>query len=532
MIFIITVVAALALFLYGIDLINSGLNKLFSEQIKRFLHIASKSVLWAIIIGAVVTVLIQNSNTPVVMLMGFATSRIIDIKGAIGIILGADIGSTLTVQLISFNLYNLGLFLIASGFLIGIFTQGQKAKAVSSFLTGLGFIFFSMKLLNNSLNAVHSQQGDTVKLVLHNPYISFAVSLVLTSIIQNSAATIGIAISLAHTGLITLPYALPIILGANIGTCSTALFAMFKADQAGRRVAIIHLLFKVTGVILIALFYKPFLLLASSTSSSVVHQIANAHTLFNVIITFMFAPFASAAARFFEKHIKTGKEIELPDKPKYLDESALPTPPIAFDYALKEIIRLANYVYSMLAIAYASIAHNNLWNINELDAMNLAVEKLASHIKIYLTHISAAEKLTEEDASRQFELITYIKNFEVISNIISQNLSSVVERKSTEHYRLSEEGWNEIKDYFQEVMKFFKDSIAALETDNPAMDALLRVKKKQLAQEELVLLKHHLERLKKGYAESMETSALHIEIVSIFRRISSQLAYMVKSVNT
>lgn len=530
MMFIITAVAGLALFLYGIDLINSGLSKLFSERIKRFLHLASKSVIWAIIIGVLVTILIQNSNTPVVMLMGFATSRLVDLKGAMGIILGADIGSTLTVQLISFNLYDLGLFLIAAGFLISIFIKDQRAKAASSFFTGLGFILFSMKLMAMVADTAGPYQLGIGKFILHNPYMAFFSSLLLTSVIQSSAATIGLAISFANTGILNLDHAMPIILGANIGTCSTALFAMYRADQAGRRIAVTHLLFKVIGVIIIVALYRPFILLIHYTSNDVARQIANAHTLFNIVITFIFAPFASTAARIFEKYIKTGKQIELPDKPQYLDESALSTPPIAFDYALKEIIRLADYIYKMLEISYTSLSHNDLWNINELDAMNIAVEKLASHIKLYLAHVSASKTLSEDDASQQFELITYLKNLEVISDIINQNLSSEIEKKTAGQYRLSEEGWQEIRQYFQDVMKFYQDVISAIGGEKADGEDFAE-RKRQLSQTELLLLKHHLERLNKGYKESIETSAIHIEIVSILRRIVSQLSYMVEPVN-
>jgi len=531
MMFIATAIASLALFLYGIDLIDSGLNKLFGAQIKKFLHLASKSVLWAIIIGGAVTILIQNSNTPVVMLMGFATSRLIDLKGAIGIILGADIGSTLTVQFISFNLYDLGIFLIAAGFLIGVFVKGQKAKAAASFFTGFGFILFSMKLFTTVSGIMSPYQIGAEKIILQNPYMSFFASLALTTIIQSSAATIALAISFANVGLINLSQALPIILGANIGTCSTAVFAMFKADEHGRRVAISHLLFKVAGVIIIVIFYKPFILLAQSTSDSVPHQIANAHTLFNILIVLVFAPLASVTSRLFEKYIKTGKELQLPDKPQYLDESALSTPSLAFDYALKEVVRLAHYVYSMLDTAYRSLVKNDLWTANELNADNNAVEKLASCTKVYLAHISTAGKLTQREAAHQFELITYIKNLEVISDIISQNLSSEIEKKTTEKHRLSEEGWKEIKDYFQEVMKFFEEIISAVETNDPALTYRFIEKKRQFAHAELLLLKHHLERLNKGYKESIETSALHMELVSILRRIVSQLTYMIEPIN-
>jgi len=531
MMFVITALASLALFLYGIDLINSGLSKIFSEQIKKFLRIVSRSVIGAILVGGIFTVLIQNSNTPVVMLMGFATSNLVDLRGAMGVILGADIGSTLTVQLLSFNLYGIGLFLIALGFLIGIFIKGQKASAVSSFFTGLGFILFSMNLLNNSLVGVNPQQSRLIKWIAHNPYNSFLVSLILTSIIQSSAATVGIAISMANAGFINLSYAIPIILGANIGTCSTAVLAMFKSDQAGRRVAIAHLLFKTMGVVVVIIFFKPFLLVTSHTSPSVAHQIANAHTIFNVMITLIFAPFVSLTARFFERHIRIGKEIKLPDKPYYLDESALNTPSIAFDYILKEIVRLADYVYSMLIISYNALAENDLWSLNELNAMNEGVERLAKQIKLYAAKVSAPNGLSNVDTYRQFELITYIKNLEVISNIISQNLSSQIEKKSTKGYKLSEEGWREIKDYFNEVMQFFNDIITVLKTNSPEMETILIKKKKDFDQKELLLLKHHIERLNKGYSESIETSALHIEIVSILRRISSQLAYMVKPVS-
>lgn len=531
MMFFVTAVAGLAIFLFGIDLINAGLSKLFSERIKRFLDLSSKSIVWAVVIGGIVTVLIQNSNTPVVMLMGFATSRLVDLKGAMGIILGADIGSTLTVQLISFNLYDAGLVLIAAGFLIGVFIKDQRAKAASSFFTGLGFILFSMKLLTMVSSLASPHQLSVSRFLLHNPYVTFFSSLVLTSIIQSSAATIGLAISFANMGMLNLQSALPIILGANIGTCSTALFAMYRADVNGRRVAVIHLLFKVTGVVLVLLFYKPFLILSQMTAHSVAHQIANAHTFFNVFITLVLAPLASPLSRFLVKHIKIGREVQVPDTPLYLDESALSTPPIAFHYALKEIVRLADYIYGMLEVSYTSLSHNNLWNINELDARNIAVERLASKIKLYLAHLSGAKNLEEKDAARQFGLIRYLKNLEVISDIISENLSSEIVKKTTGQYRLSEEGWGEVRRYFRDVMQFYRDVLSAIEggkVDSPAFAE----RKRLFSQTELLLLKHHLERLNKGYRESIETSAIHIELISTLRHIVSQLSYMVEPMGT
>ncbi|MGB9736467.1 MAG: Na/Pi cotransporter family protein [bacterium] len=529
--FIITAIASLALFLYGIDHLNSGLSKLFSEQIKKFLHLASKSVLWAILIGCVVTILIQNSNTPVVMLMGFVSSRLVDLKGAAGVILGADIGSTLTVQLLSFNIYSAGLFLIATGFLLRIFLKGQKADAVASFLTGLGFVLFSMKLMSDILGNINPEQSNFIKMIAINPYSGFILSLILTSIIQSSAATIGIAISLGNVGIINLSHAIPIILGANVGTCSTAVFTMFKADQAGKRVAIAHLLFKVIGVIIVVVFFKPFLILAELTSRDIAHQIANAHTIFNILITVVFAPFITPVVQFFEKYIKIGKDISLPDKPYYLDESAIKTPSIAFDYALKEIVRLGEYVYSMFALSYEALSKNDLWSLYELEAMNRSVERLASAIKLYIVRVSPPAGLSKQEANRQFELLTYVKNFEVISSIISQNLCSEIENKTTKGFKLSDEGWHEIREYFHEVMDFFYDIISNLKGDASKPVPALRERKKQFSQKELLLLRRHLERLHKGYSESIETSAMHIEIVSILRRIASQLAYMVEPIS-
>ncbi|MCL4478945.1 MAG: Na/Pi cotransporter family protein [Deltaproteobacteria bacterium] len=531
MILLITSIGSLALFLYGIDLINSSLNKLFREQIKELLQRASKNILWAVIIGGVVTILIQNSNTPIVMLMGFATSRLIDLKGAIGIILGADMGTTLTVQIISFNLYGYAIWFIASGFVLGVFIKEQRVQALSRFLTGFGFIFFSMMLLTNVSKNI-TPGNRIIEIFIRNPLIGFFSSLALTTVIQNSAATIGLAISMVHGGTINLSQALPIVFGANVGTCSTAVFAMFKADEQGRRVAIMHLAFKIAGVLIIVLLYKPFIDIVRLSAHSVTHQIANAHTLFNIVITLFFAPLAKPISGFFERYVKAGKKVELPSKPKYLDMSALATPDIAYDYALKEIVRLGVYVKEMLENSYKALSANNLWGINELKAQNQAVEELSYQIKLYLTHVSTSLQLSSDETSRQFELINYLKNLEVISDIIGQNLSNNIEKKTVEKHRLSEEGWQEIKNFFYGVIGFFADVLNAVEKDDKNLMKQCIEKKNQLAQTELVLLRSHLNRLNKGYEESIDTSALHIEIVSGLRRIVSQLAYMVRPFDT
>ncbi len=264
------------------------------------------------LVGAFITAVMQSSSATTVMLVGFASSGLMDLTQTVGVILGADIGTTVTVQLIAFQFFDYALLLVVAGYLLIFATKRKIFKYIGQATLGFGFIFFAMKVMSDAM--VPLRQSEVVKVVLislgDHPIVGILVAAILSAMVASSAATIGLAITLALQGLLPLHAAIPVIFGANIGTCATALASSIGAETEAKRVAIAHIFFKVVGVLVFLPVIHPFVRLVEFTANDVPRQIVNAHTLFNVGITALFLPFSYLLARVVSNLVPEGKEGE------------------------------------------------------------------------------------------------------------------------------------------------------------------------------------------------------------------------------
>ncbi|HAK61235.1 MAG TPA: Na/Pi cotransporter, partial [Nitrospiraceae bacterium] len=281
------------LLLYGIKMVNDGLQQAAGPKIRSLLHSLTSNRLTAVGTGAFITGLIQSSSATSVMLVGFVSAGLMSFRQSLAVILGADIGTTITVQLIAFRVYDYAIILIGTGLAFVLFTKRHLYRNIGSGLLGFGFVFLSLKLMSDAMAPL--RDSDLFRQVLialvGTPFMGILLAAALTALIQSSAATLGIALALAVHGLIPLDAAIYIIFGANIGTCSTAVLASLRSPVEARRVAWAHVLFKVAGVALFLPFFPYFSSLVQLTAADLSRQIANAHTLFSVIISLVFLPF-------------------------------------------------------------------------------------------------------------------------------------------------------------------------------------------------------------------------------------------------
>ncbi len=336
-----------ALLLYGVRLVGEGLQRAAGPRLRHILSTLSGNRLKGLAVGAGVTALLQSSSATTVMLVGFASAGLLSLRQTIGVILGADIGTTVTVQLLAFNLLDYAPLIVFVGWLLSVLSKGTLGY-IGRAILGFGFLFLGMKLIvDGTVPLKHNELfAENLQALTGQTLVLIVIAATFTALVHSSAAIIGLAISLATSGLMPLEGAIPVILGANIGTAATALVASLGANTEARRVALAHAGFKVGGVLIFLPFIAPFSDLVRMTSPDVPRQIANAHTLFNVGLAILFLPTAHLAADAITRAVPYRGPRET--GAIYLNPQTIDTPAVALGQALRETLRMGDVVLQSL----------------------------------------------------------------------------------------------------------------------------------------------------------------------------------------
>ncbi len=514
----------LALLLYGMQLVGEGLQLAAGGRMRQILSSITSNRLKGMMVGAFITAVIQSSSATTVMLVGFASSGLMDLTQTIGVILGADIGTTATVQLIAFQIFDYALLLVGVGFLL-IFTSRRKIfKYVGQAILGFGFIFFAMKIMSDAM--IPLRQSEITKALLislgDQPLLGIIVAAVFSALVHSSAATIGLAITLSLQGLLPLAAAIPVIFGANIGTCATALASSIGTKPEAKRVAMAHIVFKVLGVLVFLPFIQPFVHLVELTASDVPRQIANAHTLFNVGITVLLLPFSSILARFISSLVSDDKEGGAIFASRYLDEQMLETPALALGQATREALRMADIVSDMFTKTVATFSGEDPELIEFIQEKDDQVDTLDRDIKHYLTKLSQ-QSLTDEQSKREIGILGFVNNMENIGDIVDKNLMDLAKKKMSKVVSFSEPGLKEIVLLHKKVLQNLELAISAFASNDPALAQQVLERKLEISQTERRFRQAHIQRLHDGYRESIDTSEIHLDVLTNLKRINSHV---------
>ena len=511
----------LALFLFGFGFGSRGLTRAAGDRLRRLLWNLTKNRFLSLLAGISITTILQSSTAATVMLVSFANVDLISLGPALGVILGADIGTTLTVQVIAFKIMDYALIIIALGLLIMTFSRRSPNKYIGQSILGFGLLFYGMKVMADSVSLFSFSPTfhEFIAALGHNPLFGIVVAALVTALLHSSAATIGIILTLSFQGLMDLRAAIPIVLGANIGTCITALTAAIRGTTEARRVAVAHVLFKVLTVGLLLIFITPFIELVERTSHNPSRQIANAHTLFNLLAGLIFLPLLEPYRRFIVRLIPRKAGAPGRFRPIYLDERVLTTPSLALGYASREIIRMAEITYSMVEKAIEVFKHNDTELRKQIIAEDDKVDCLEETITPYLTKLSQQE-LSADQSKREVELLYIVDELEHIGDIVSKNLMSYAYKKINQGLLFSREGMREIEYYHEEVLKTFRMAISALTSSDRRVAS--EVIKRRESLNELLRKFHrkHIDRLHRGLKESLETSTIHLDFISDLERIN------------
>ncbi len=518
----------MALLLYGMQLTGEGLQRAAGARLRQILtHMTSNRVM-AALTGAGVTALIQSSTATTVMLIGFVQAGLLTLHQAMGIILGADVGTTFTVQLLAFKIYDYALLLVGLGFGVLFFAKRRLFKDLGQAVLGFGLIFLGLKLMIEGMeplkdNAVVAQ---VLLAFAENPILGIAAAAVFAAVVASSAATIGLAIALAAHGLLPLAGAVSLVLGANIGTCATALAASMGSTTEAKRVAVAHIGFKLLGAAVVLPFLGPFVRLSEWSAADLGRQIANAHTFFNVGISLLFLPFQGLAARLIQAAVPDRPEEEARFRTRYLDERFAEQTSLAIGQAQREALRMGDIVQSMLRDAAAVFRTGSQELLEDVERRDDQLDYLEREIKLYLTRLGK-QTMTEDLSRREIALLGFIGNMENIGDIIDKNLMELARKKLYQGRRFSEPGEAELMDFHGHVSKNLERAIVAFATGDRALAQEVLEQRAVIRQRERELRQSHLDRLRAGLAESVETSEIHLDVLTNLKRINSHVTAVV-----
>lgn len=511
-----------ALLLYGVRLVGEGLQRAAGTRLRHLLSTLTGNRFKALLVGAGVTAMLQSSSATTVMLVGFASAGLLTLRQTIGVILGADIGTTVTVQLLAFDLLSLSPLVVFVGWLLWSVGRGS-IRYVGQAILGFGFLFLGMKLVADGTAPLTQSVlfADLLRALTDQPLILLLIAATFSGLVRSSAATIGFALSLAEAGVLPLVGAIPIIFGANIGTAVTALVAAIGQNAEARRVAAAHAAFKVVGVALFFPFIAPFADVVSRTSPEVPRQIANAHTMFNVIVAALFLPLSQWAAEVFTRMIP--ERVSSSVGALYLNAQTLDTPAVALGQALRETLRMGDVVVQSLRDSLTVLERNDEALLRQVIARDDVIDRLEEDIKQFLIQLSA-QPLTEEQAERETALIFVIANLEEIGDVIEKNLMELAEKKIRGGHVFSQQGWAEIRDVHQKVLENLELALSALAAQDASIAEKVIRHKSRINLLERQLRQTHIQRLHEGLRESIDTSSIHLDLLANLKRANSLAA--------
>ncbi|WP_374030399.1 Na/Pi cotransporter family protein [Bdellovibrio bacteriovorus] len=517
--YFILLVSGVALFLYGMSMASSSLEKLMAGKITGLLNHLSQSKFLAILTGVVLTTLMQSSGAVTSMLVGLGSARVVNLRQVMGVIIGTAIGTTLTVQLISLDLtqYALPVFTVAFAF----YFKAKKTvfKNLSLVFMGFGLLFFGMKLISISSHhfAENPMLTEVFQSLRDNPGYSLLISVVFCAFVQSSAVTIGLAMSLATVKAITFYDAMLWVYGANIGTTSVALIAAAGGNYIGRQVAWAHFFYKTLSVVIFYPFTQIFIDFLMTFDTTQSRSIANAHLIFNVLSSIIFFPFINKGAELIEKMFPKAASEEFGTE--FVNMNNYQSSALAISYANREIMRTADIVLGMIKDSIRLFETNDPKDFDSIKDRDNKVDFLYRETKMFL--LDHANKSTTVVHQNVMNMIMFLSDVERAADAIDINILALAIKKNALKLEFSDEGWAEIRQMHEQVVKVASMAINAYQNKELA-EAAIQLKR-DLAKTEISLRENHISRLNRGLNTSINTSSIHLDLLSEYRRIASLL---------
>jgi phosphate:Na+ symporter len=522
-----TLLCGIALFLYGMEQGEKNLKRLGGTRLRQMIAVITKHRLTAYVTGFVTTLITQSSSATTVLLVGLASVQMMTLRQSLGVILGAGLGTAMTVQLFAFKFYLISPLLIALGFALTFTKKSGNPALFGKLVLAVGFVFYGMELMAEASGTLRTTSfvNNMLRDILVNPWIGFSASLIITAILQSSAATLAIVIGVAsgfvfaNGGRPDLVNYLPIVFGANIGTCSTALLAILKAEEEGVRVAWAHLSFKILGTLLAVPFMWLLPHFHLATTWPVAYQIAGLHSVFNLYIGFFFLPLVPYLDKVIHTLAVPRKKDSLTFQTAFLHEKVLPFPALALSQATKELSRMSDIVVLMVERSLKLVQRYNFAESNAIAGRDDEVDFLRDRIMEFLTRI-VREEIGPEEAQRVHELTMVTTDLEHIGDIVSKSILTFAEKIDHSPIPFSEEGRMEILAFFETTIDLLKQALAGFTLGDSDLIRKMYDRRPWIKDQFAALVNRHMDRLYKQKKESLQTSSIHIDLLEEINRIN------------
>lgn len=520
-------VGGLGLFLYGMQLMADGLQKIAGDRLRRILEVLTSTPVFGVTVGAGITALIQSSSATTVMVVGFVNAGLLSLKQAISLIMGANIGTTVTAFMVSLKLTDLALPAIGIGFLISLLSKKKNTRFLGQTILGFGLLFLGMKIMGDTMQPLKDNAYFTSLIVnlSNNPMLAMLLGLGFTAIIQSSSATTGLVVTLAAEGLIDLNVGLAMTLGSNIGTCATALLASIGTQLVAKRAAIAHLLFNVVGVVIFMFIFAPFVAFVQTTHPLLERQVANAHIIFNLANTLLLLPFINQFTRLVERIVPGEVKIDHMG-PLYLDENLMKTPSVALGQANRELVRMGKLGLAMLEEVYTAFKTSNA-GLDSAAKKEETINLLEHAVVDYLARL-AQESLSDEQSDRIPDLLSISSDIERIGDL-AENIGELAEYRAEHRLPFSDEALKELQLMYEKVHDLVADAVALLESDDIQGAARLIAEENEVDALEKALRMRHIHRLNAGTCFPA-SGIVFLDLISGLERIADHATNVIEAV--
>ena len=514
-----------ALLLWGLHMVQTGLVRTFGADLRRFLRVGLAHRGKAFLAGVGVTALLQSSTATALLVTSFASEGMVALVSALAIMLGANVGTTLVVQVLSFDVSAAAPVLLVVG--VWAFRRGGRTRTrdLGRVAVGLGLMLLALHMLLQSLAPAENAPlaREILASVTANPLLCVFIGAVLSWGAHSSVAVVLLTMSLAYSHFVSPAGALALIVGANLGSAINPLLeGTTRGNPASYRVPAGNLVTRLVGCALVVPFIDPIASLFQRIDLNPLRMGADFHTAFNVVLALLFIWPLGGLARILERLLPPQKAPDDPGAPIYLDSSALDTPALALASAARESLRMGEMVEAMLDQAITALMTQDRNLISEISRKDDAVDRLHEAIKLYVVSLTRGS-LEEREGRRAMEIIAFVINLEHIGDIIDKNLMELAAKKIKRGLRFSAQGAEELQAMHKRVLDAMRLAFGILISGDVKVARQLLDEKTRFREAEMAASESHLARLREGRQESIETSALHIDILRDLKRIHSHI---------
>ena len=518
------ILCGFGMFLFGCTFMGNALKNYAGDRLREYIEKYTRKPWQGIIIGALVTALVQSSSATTAITIGLIRAGLMKLNQAVGIIMGANIGTTITAFLIGFDLDTISLYSVFIGTVLFVFSNKKKVKYLGEFFIGFGLLFIGLNQMGDALSPIYKapEFADIINYLTKQPVISLVLSTVITGIIQSSAALIAIVQKMYESGSITLAIALPFLFGSNIGTTITAVFACLGGSVASKRAATIHVLFNVCGSILFMIFLKPFesliTLIAAATGAAPTMQVAIAHIIFNVIVTILFYPFINQIVILVQNIVRGEEKKKGDDLEELLNvDVAKRLPSSALSLAHTATIQMGHLCADNILEVMNYFENKQTSTLETVSQIEETINGYDKKIQDYLI-VVAQEHLNNDDAHHYMSTMQIIKNLERISDLCC-NLTEFFEMANDAKEEFSDIAKSEIKEMLSTVHTMMNKSIECYDTNSVDLYHDNKKLEDKIDLLEDTARKGHIRRMQAGDCDGKVTSSIYVDIVGIIERM-------------